>query len=95
MLQLLSKKTNCIVLGDFGFKDLCWRLYVVCSKTSLKFLKMTDDNHLTQKVLNLTYGNSILSLITLNIDEQISGSNYIHYRKTEGSNIYILGTSKE
>lgn len=54
MLEPLSGKKICIVLGDFIFKDLCWMLYAVCSKTSLKFLKMIDDNYLTQKVLNLT-----------------------------------------
>lgn len=53
MLEILSGKENVIVLGDFSFKDLCWRLYAVCSKTSLKFLKMIDDNYLTQKVMYL------------------------------------------
>lgn len=53
MLELLSGKKNCIVLGDFSFKDPCWRLYAVCSKTSLRFLKMIDNNYLTKKLLNL------------------------------------------
>lgn len=53
MLEILSGKKNFIVLSDFSFKDLCWRLCGVCSKTSLKFLKMIDDNYLTQKVMYL------------------------------------------
>ena len=62
----LSRNKDLIVMGDFNYPDICWRLKSAKIAKSNKFLTSLADNIIVQKVEEATRGSAILDLILTN-----------------------------
>ena len=59
MERVLDEATDCILTGDFNFRNIDWDLLTGKSTKDETFINMTTSNLLTQMVTSPTRGNNI------------------------------------
>ena len=75
----LSRSEDVIVMGDFNYPDICWRLNSEKTARSNKFLTSLADNFIVQKVEDTTRGSAILDLILTNKEDLVNGVRVVGY----------------
>lgn len=90
LLSVLCVQKNCVVMRDFNLGDICWRLHSASRETLLEFLKNTENNFLTQKVLHPTWRNAIPDT-----DELITGLGAGGCLRTSDHDLVTFDTGKQ
>ena len=84
--DIVCSFSNCIIVGDFNFPDVCWSSLSGTSSLSNHFCEFVFDHNLTQHVTNPTHimGNIVLtsagmSIIDLSVTPSVQHLSSDHY----------------